>query len=171
MRSRIIVDAGHRRLLPLAGELRRIKPTTVASFQFKGYVRLAILVDPTRWLAHHWLEHRGSSSVGMTVICLHIYMVIVLKDSWRLEADLMHVGTTMSVKFNTTHQSCCCCELLNLEQHISLTPSPHAVGPFPFSTCNIESGQTEATITFYCHRLLVQQMPCNAPRVLCSREL
>ena len=26
-------------------------------------------------------------------------------------------------------------------------------------------------INFYCHRLLVQLMPCNAPRVLCSREL
>ena len=76
----------------------------------------------------------------MTVICLHI-MVSVLKDSWRLEADLMHVGTAMSVEFDTTHRSCCCCEPLNLEQHISLTPSPHAVGPLPFSTCNIESGQ------------------------------
>ena len=77
--------------------------------------------------------------MGMTVICLHI-MVIVLK-----EADLMHVGTAMSVEFDTTHQSCCCCEPLNLEQHISLIPSPHAVGPLPFSMCNIETGQREAT--------------------------
>ena len=79
----------------------------------------------------------------MTIICLHIInniMVIVLK-----EADLMHVGTAMSLEFDTTHQNCCCCEPLNLEQHIILTPSPHAVGPLPFSTCNIETGQREAT--------------------------
>ena len=58
--------------------------------------------------------------------------VIVLKDSWRLEADLMHVGTAMSVELDTTHQGCCC-EPLNLAQRISLTPSPHAFGPLPFS--------------------------------------
>ena len=65
----------------------------------------------------------------MTVICLHIsnIMVIVLKVAI---ADLMHVGIAMSVEFDTIHQSCCCCEPLNLEQHIILTPSPHAVGPF-----------------------------------------
>ena len=44
------------------------------------------------------------AAAGMTVICLH--MVIVLKDSWRLEADLMHVGTAMIVEFDTTHQGC-----------------------------------------------------------------
>ena len=67
-----------------------------------------------RWLA------------GMTVISMHYnIMVIVLKDSSRLEADLMHVGTAMSVEFATTHQGFCC-EPLNLAQHISLTPSPNA---------------------------------------------
>ena len=103
----------------------------------------------------------------MAFACI-LCMVIVLK-----EADLMHVGTAMSMEFDTTHQSCCCCEPLNLEQHISLTPSPHAVavGPLPFSVCNIETGQREASNNIYCHRLLVQLMPCNAPRVLCSREL
>ena len=96
------------------------------------------------------LEHRGSSSVGMTVICLHI-MVIVLK-----EADLMHVGTAMSVEFDTIHQSCCCCEPLNLEQHISLTPSPHAVCSLPFSTCITETGQREAT-----NNILLSSPACN----------
>ena len=153
------------------------------SFQLKGYVRLAIYTRrsnkmtsssligaPWQQLSVH-ASHLLASRVYILYSCLHI-MVIVFKDFWRLEADLMHVGTAMSVKFDTTHQSCCCCEPLNLE-HISLTPSPHAVGPLPFkvSTCNIESGQREATITFYCHCLLVQLMPCNAPRILCSREL
>ena len=33
------------------------------------------------------------------------FMVIVLKDSWRLEADLMHVGTAISecgIGYNTS---------------------------------------------------------------------
>ena len=38
--------------------------------------------------------------VAITVTCLHI-MVIVLKDSWRLEADLMHVGTAMRLVWNS----------------------------------------------------------------------
>ena len=63
-------------------------------------------------------------------------MVIVLKDSWRLGADLMHVGTAMIVEFDTTHQGFCY-EPLNLELQISLTHSPHAVGLLSLSTCNI----------------------------------
>ena len=80
MRSRIIVDAGH---LPLAGEL------STDEADDSGFLSTQRVC----------MEHRGSSSVGMTVICLHI-MVIVLKDSWRLEADLMHVGTAMSMEFD-----------------------------------------------------------------------
>ena len=45
MRSRIVVDAG---LLRSLVSFRQMKPTTVASFQLKGYVWLAVLVDPTR---------------------------------------------------------------------------------------------------------------------------
>ena len=56
-------------------------------------------------------------------------MVIVLNDSWRLEADLMHVGTAMIVEFDTTHQGCCCEPLF--EQHISPAPGPHAFGSLP----------------------------------------
>ena len=115
----------HCHLLRSLASFRRIKPTTVASFQLKGYVRLAaILVDSTRWLAHHWLEHCGSADWPAWQ-SFHNIMVVVLKDSSRLEADLMHVGTAMSVEFDTTHQGFCC-EPLNLAQHISLTPSPNA---------------------------------------------
>ena len=43
----IIVDAGHSRLLRSLANFRRMKPTTVASFQLEGYVSLPIHVDPT----------------------------------------------------------------------------------------------------------------------------
>ena len=65
------------------------------------------------------------------------------KEATVREADL--IGTAMSVEFDSTHQDCCCCELLNLEQYccaIALASPPalmHAV-LLPFSTCNIESG-------------------------------
>ena len=38
------------------------------------------------------------------------------KEATVREADLM-LGAAMSVEFGSTHQGCCCCEPLNLEQH------------------------------------------------------
>ena len=82
------------------------------------------------------------------------------------EADLIIIGTAMSVEFDSTHQGCCCCEPFNLEQHCSYA-SPHAVlYRFLLATLKVSEGKHG-----YCHCLLVQLMPCNAPRVLCSREL
>ena len=59
----------------------------------------------------------------------------------------------MSVEFDSTHQSCCCCEPLNLEQHCcaiilaSLPALMHAIlDGLPFSTCNIESEQSETIV-------------------------
>ena len=119
----------HYHLRSLAS-FRRIKPTTVASFQLKGYVRLAILVDPTRWLAHHWLEHCGSADfAGMTVISMHYGHCpqgLLEAGSWLDASCFKSVGTAMSVELDTTHQGFCCAEPLNLAQHISLIPSPHA---------------------------------------------
>ena len=59
---------------------RRMKPTTVASFQLEGYIWLAIHVDPTRRLAHHWSEHSGSADLAsMAVIAWIIYSSYMVK--------------------------------------------------------------------------------------------
>ena len=66
------------------------------------------------------------------------------KEATVREADL--IGTAMSVEFDSTHQDCCCCELLNLEQYccaIALASPPalmHAV-LYPFLRATLKVGK------------------------------
>ena len=87
MRSRIIVDAGHCRLLPLTGKIStdEANDSGFLSTQ-KVYIMVSYTYRSNKMTSSSLIGALYVAPAGMSVICLH--MVIVLKDSWRLEADL-----------------------------------------------------------------------------------
>ena len=73
----------------------------------------------------------------------------------------------MSVELDLTHQGCCC-EPFNLEQLCCAT----TLASLPaLMHSNIESEASYYNIVLSLPACAANFMPCNAPRVLCSREL
>ena len=100
MRSRVIIDAGHCCLLPLTGKLSTDEANDSGFLSTQRVCMVSYTCRSNKMTSSSLIGALYVAAAGMTVICLHI-MVIVLKDSWRLEADLMRVGTAISVEFNT----------------------------------------------------------------------
>ena len=146
------IDSVIRFLMAFQTRFVWISPKTLCSPVLASFADSKLL-DVSR-LAIAWLyiqiEHCVSCAIyGMYVLvtlgACAVGTVTIIVDGGYYEGSWLdvHVGTAMSVEFSSTHQGCCFCEPLNLEQHccaiILASPQPSWI-PFPFSMCNIESG-------------------------------